>query len=63
MEQLATAIVDGAHLVKQIFISAANGEGNIVALDEEALLESISSIVQNLAAFLTQLVGEIIIKL
>jgi hypothetical protein len=63
MEQLATAIVDGAHLIQQIFVAAANGEGNIVALDQQTLLDGLSSIVQNMAAFLTQLVGEIIIKL
>ncbi len=63
MEQLATAIIDGVHLIKQLLIAAGNGEGNVVALDEQALWEGISSIVQNLTAFLTQLAGEIATKL
>lgn len=63
MEELATAIVDGASLIKQLFSSAAGAEGNIVAIDEATLWETMSTIVQNIAAFMTQLFGEIVTKL
>lgn len=62
MDALATAIVEGASLIKQIFTSAS-AEGNVTALDQEAALDTISSVVQNFAAFFTELISAIIGKL
>ena len=59
MEQLARAIVDTVYLVKELFVGLGNGEGNIVAQDQEVLWGSISSIVHNVLSFLTELFGEI----
>ncbi len=59
MEQLARAIVDSAHLVKELFLGLGNGGGNVVAQDQEVLLGGITSIAQNVLGFLTELFGEI----
>ncbi len=59
MEQLAKAIVDAIYLVKELFVDLGNGEGDIAAQDQEVLWGSISSIVQNVLSFLTELFGEI----
>ena len=63
MEELATAIVDGASLMKQLFSLAAGTEGNIVPIDETTVLETLSSIAQNITSFVTELVGQILTKL
>jgi len=59
VEQLARAIVDSAHLVKELFLGLGNGGGNVVAQDQEVLLGGITSIAQNVLGFLTELFGEI----
>ena len=63
MEELATAIVDGFNLIKQLFSSASAAGSNVAAIDHESLMESISSIVQNIAAFVTELAGAIITRI
>jgi len=63
MEELATAIVDGVSLFSQLFNAATDGGGNVMAIDQATMWESISSIVQNLAAFVTELAGEIASKI
>jgi len=62
MNELATAIVDSVSLIKELFSDAATG-GNVVAMDQATLMDAISSIVQNVAVFVTQLIGEIVVKL
>jgi hypothetical protein len=62
MEQLAEAIMESAALIKQIFISAATAQGDTIVLDKSDVWESISTIVQNFTAFMTQVVGEIAAK-
>ena len=59
MEQLARAIVDSVYLVKVLFVSLGNGDGNMAAQDQEHLWGSMSSIVQNFLSFLAELFGEI----
>jgi hypothetical protein len=63
MEELASAIVDGINLVKLLFADASAAEGNTIAIDQESLMDGISSIVQNIAAFVTELTGLIVTKL
>ncbi len=62
MEELASAIIDGFSLVKQLFAAATGEGGNVVSMDEGTFLESISSIIQNFTAFMTELAGEIATK-
>ena len=63
MDALATAIIEGASLIKQVFTSAA-AEGNVTSvMDQETTLETLSSVVQNFAAFFTELISAIIGKL
>ncbi|MCJ7769594.1 MAG: hypothetical protein MUO92_03850 [Dehalococcoidales bacterium] len=62
MEQLTEAIMESAALIKQIFISAATAQGDAIVLDKSDVWESISTIVQNFTAFMTQVVGEIAAK-
>ena len=62
MEELARAITDSFSLIKQLLAAATGEGGNVVSMDEAAVLESISSILQNVAAFMTELVGEIATK-
>jgi hypothetical protein len=62
MDALATAIVEGASLIKQIFISTS-AEGNITSLDQETAVEMLSSVVQNFATFFTELLSAIAGKL
>ena len=62
MEQLTEAIMESAALIKQIFISAATAQGDAIVLDKSDVWESISTIVQNFTAFMTQVVGEIALK-
>lgn len=59
MKELATAIVDAASVLKNLVDGAGDGQVNVAAVDQSDLLQSISSIVQNLAAFLTELAGAI----
>jgi len=63
MDELATAIVDAASILKNLVDAAGNGQVNTAAVDQSALLQSISSIVQNMAAFFTELAGAIAGKL
>jgi hypothetical protein len=63
MDALATAIVDAASVLKNLVDAAGDGQANVAAVDQADLLESISSIVQNVAAFLTELAGNIAGKL
>ena len=62
MDELATAIVDSVSLIKELFTGAVEG-ANVVAMDQATLMDAISSIVQNVAVFVTQLIGEIVTKL
>jgi hypothetical protein len=62
MEELATAIVDATVLLRDL-IDGATAQGNVAAADQGEVWESISSIVQNLAAFVTELAGQIAGKL
>jgi hypothetical protein len=63
MEELATAIVDAASVLKNLVDGAGDGQVNVAGVDQSDLLQSISSIVQNLAAFLTELAGAIAAQL
>ena len=67
MDALATAIVDAASLFKSL-LDGASGPGgnavvNVVALSQGDVLHSLTSIVQNLATFVTELLGAIAGKL
>ncbi len=63
MDSLATAIVDAASLFRSLLDHAAepggNAVANVVALSQADVLHSLTSIVQNLAAFVTELLGAI----
>ena len=59
MEQLAQAIIDGASLIKQVLTDMAGADSGGNALSDTELWQDITSIVQNFAGFLTQLIGEI----
>jgi hypothetical protein len=63
MDSLATAIVDAASLFRSLLDSASGAGGNavanVVALSQADVLHSLTSIVQNLAAFVTELLGAI----
>jgi hypothetical protein len=67
MDSLATAIMDAASLFRSLIDSASgsgeNAVANVVALSQADVLHSLTSIVQNLAAFVTELLGAIAGKL
>jgi alpha-D-ribose 1-methylphosphonate 5-triphosphate synthase subunit PhnH len=67
MDALATAIVDAASLFRSLLDGTSEPGGNIVAnvvaVSQEDMLQSLTSIVQNLAAFVTELLGVIAGKL
>ena len=58
MEQLARVIIDGASLIKQVLTNLADADSSGAALNDTELWQDITSIVENFAGFLTQLVGE-----
>jgi len=59
VEELARAIVDSGHLVKELFLGLGNGGGNVAPQDQEVLWGNITSIAHNVLGFLTELFGEI----
>ncbi len=63
MEELATAIVDAASVLKNLVDATGDGQGNAVAVNQADLLQSISAIIQNLASFLAELAGSVAAKL
>jgi len=67
MDALATAIVDAASLFRNLLDGASEPGGNmianVVAVSQGDVLQSLTSIVQNLAAFVTELLGAIAGKL
>lgn len=67
MDALARAIVDAASLFRSLLDSATapggNEVANVVALSQADVMQSLTSIVQNLAAFVTELLGTIAGKL
>jgi hypothetical protein len=67
MDALATAIVDAASLFKNLLDSASgpggNAVANVVTLSQGDVLHSLTTIVHNLATFVTDLLGAIAGKL